>query len=323
LNLDTTIIWPAVWVAATLAFGSLMRMWTLRRVPASDRRDPLGRLIVWWCLLALVAVALLLGSAGIATLLCVCSLLAVREFTQMIARTSSIQPPLSLVALFTLVHYFVLWMAGDSPMRQQWLTAVPVILLGILCVGRIVRDRVEHFLSGPVALFWGSICFVYGLSFALFSYVEHWPPDGRRWGPLVLLLILTECNDIFQSLVGRQIGKHPLLPNISPKKTWEGLVGGLVGTLGLSLLLVPWLIGSGESAWEPSRFLGTSLAIGVTIVLSGLAGDLNMSLIKRNYQLKDSGNLLPGMGGIVDRLDSLSFSAPAFYYLMLYLGPNA
>ena len=138
------------------------------------------------------------------------------------------------------------------------------------------------------------------------------------------LLILTEANDIFQAIVGRAMGRHKrhrIASVISPNKTWEGFIGGIAVTLFLAVLLAPWLTTlnrAGASLALPGAlqpWIGP-LGAGMVIGIAGFFGDINMSGIKRDCGAKDGSAVLPGMGGIVDRVDSLTFTAPAFVYLV-------
>jgi phosphatidate cytidylyltransferase len=121
---------------------------------------------------------------------------------------------------------------------------------------------------------------------------------------IMTFVILVGCNDTFGYFVGVLTGKHPMAPKISPKKSWEGLVGSIVfTTLGGSLMFhyvldIKWFIGA---------------LVGLLIVFTATSGDLIESAMKRDLQLKDMGSLLPGHGGILDRLDSVLLSAPALW----------
>lgn len=125
-------------------------------------------------------------------------------------------------------------------------------------------------------------------------------------GLLISILLITKLGDIGAFLVGTSIGKRPLIPHISPKKTVEGAIGGLI----FSVL----------GAFISKPFLNFSyfhlLILGVVFGILGQLGDLSESLIKRDCGLKDSGKLLPGIGGVLDEIDSLLFTAPAFYFYM-------
>jgi phosphatidate cytidylyltransferase len=123
------------------------------------------------------------------------------------------------------------------------------------------------------------------------------------------IFILIWVNDSFAYLVGRSIGKAKLFPSVSPKKTVEGAIGGLLFSLAAAFLM---------ARYEPSISSSQWMLLAVVIVVSGDLGDLVESKLKRLAGVKDSGALLPGHGGMLDRLDSLVFAAP-FAYLTLTL----
>lgn len=112
-------------------------------------------------------------------------------------------------------------------------------------------------------------------------------------------------------LCGDLVGKHPLLPSISPKKTVEGVLGGLVLAVGVAFLAQQW--------FTSELSLADAVILGVLLTIAGLLGDLFESMIKRRTGVKDSGGILPGHGGMLDRLDSLLFTAPTFYYYVAYV----
>jgi phosphatidate cytidylyltransferase len=131
-------------------------------------------------------------------------------------------------------------------------------------------------------------------------------PDGLKWTAVAIGLTWT-C-DTMAYFVGVLFGKHQWWPRLSPKKTWEGLVGGVLSTLVVAPLLVGWLFGL-------SPWLG--LLLGVLVAVADPFGDLTVSLFKRMARIKDSSQLIPGHGGILDRLDSLLFVVPTVTYFAL------
>jgi len=133
-------------------------------------------------------------------------------------------------------------------------------------------------------------------------------PQGWAW--LLLLTAITAASDTAAFYTGSKFGRHKLCPAISPGKTWEGFVGGLVGSLGAALLVRHFFL--------PEQGLVWICLIVLLLGCLGAAGDLSESVIKRAFGVKDSGSLLPGHGGLLDRIDSLLLTAPVLYYL-LYL----
>jgi len=128
---------------------------------------------------------------------------------------------------------------------------------------------------------------------------------------VVIMLILVVANDTFGYLVGVLFGKHPMAPQISPKKSWEGFAGSMGGA---TLVAIPATVFLLDQHW----WVGLALAIGM--VLAGTGGDFAESMVKRELGVKDMSNLLPGHGGVMDRLDSILFAAPVAYTIFSILG---
>ena len=147
----------------------------------------------------------------------------------------------------------------------------------------------------------------------LFSFtikVRYLLPGWDGIQLLAFILIVTKCGDIGALLVGSKFGKHPLLPRVSPNKSVEGSLGSFVFSVVAALLCQGFLPGTVHFAlWQVAL-------MGAFFGGMGQLGDLSESLMKRDCQVKDSGKLLPGMGGILDIIDSLLFSVPAFYLYM-------
>ncbi len=150
-------------------------------------------------------------------------------------------------------------------------------------------------------IFYVSWCFSFLIKLRFLS--APMVPDGR-W-LVALVLLVTKGGDIGAYAVGSMFGRHTLIRRISPSKTWEGMCGGLLFSCAGAAVLSPAL---------PHVGLGQLLVLGLLLGLTGQLGDLSESLIKRDCQVKDSGRLLPGMGGVLDVLDSLLFTSPICYF---------
>ena len=137
----------------------------------------------------------------------------------------------------------------------------------------------------------------------------------QGWFWLLYVLLIAWVADVFAYFAGRALGKHKLAPAVSPGKSWEGVLGGLVGT---SLLTATASIYLGFSLNQ----FGLLLAITLIITAVSVLGDLTESLVKRESGMKDSSQLLPGHGGIMDRIDSLTSAIPIFTLLMLNFAGN-
>ncbi|WP_267402077.1 MULTISPECIES: phosphatidate cytidylyltransferase [unclassified Chryseobacterium] len=127
---------------------------------------------------------------------------------------------------------------------------------------------------------------------------------------IIFIIVVTELNDVFQYLMGKFFGKHKIAPQISPNKTLEGFLGGVFLTIILSNILGFFLL--------KTNILVNSI-LGLTLGISGFFGDVFMSYLKRKANIKDTGKLLPGHGGLLDRMDSLVFNAPLFFWTLSLL----
>jgi phosphatidate cytidylyltransferase len=135
-------------------------------------------------------------------------------------------------------------------------------------------------------------------------------PDRRGIAILLGAVIATVAHDVGSLVVGRAQGRSAMAPTISPAKTWEGLIGGTVASVLVSVLVLGWIL-PGVHPWD----VGSALALGVVVSIVAPLGDLAESLVKRDLGIKDMGSVLPGHGGLMDRFDALLFVLPAVYYL--------
>ncbi len=125
----------------------------------------------------------------------------------------------------------------------------------------------------------------------------------------MLLILLTQGNDVAQYILGKTLGRRKVVPRVSPGKTLGGLLGGVLTTMLIACLVGPQLT---FLDWK------RSLLAGMIIGLGGFAGDVSISALKRDLGVKDSGTILPGHGGILDRVDSLTYTAPLFFHFVHY-----
>jgi phosphatidate cytidylyltransferase len=131
-------------------------------------------------------------------------------------------------------------------------------------------------------------------------------PNGV--GAFIGVVVAVVANDVGALAVGSRAGRHHLAPTISPNKTWEGLVGGTVASVVVSVVVLGIV---GLTPWDG----GSALALGLVVSVVAPIGDLCESMIKRDLGVKDMGSVLPGHGGLLDRFDAMLFCLPAAYYL--------
>jgi phosphatidate cytidylyltransferase len=323
-GLQPNVAWALAGVLAVLATGSIARILWIWRVHPSrqERRSRLGSLITWWCLYALVAAVAVLGIGAGVAVFAVLSLLGLGEYRKLAQRRIVGAAPWRWVYAAVPIHYLLVYAGWLGPL---W-TFIPVWVLLALLVRLAVAGRTKDFLETTGTLFLGLMLNVFLLSHAplLLTLPDDLNLAAGTQGLFVYLVVLTEWNDIAQALVGRRFGKRRLAPRVSPGKTWEGFLGGVLTTVVIAVLVAPLLTPFGktppalEGIGVPLRH-GVAAAAGALIAVGGFFGDITMSAIKREVKVKDSGRLLPGQGGMLDRIDSLTFTAPLIFYFTLAL----
>jgi len=263
------------------------------------------RRVVTALLLLPPALAIILFAPAWAFLLLalVAGLLGVRELYDLAAR-SGCDPFRALGYAATILLVASFYPLDPDLLRVDWILLALVVATGAAAV---VRGRPRREVLGDVATTILSPSYA-GLTIGTMVGVQLTGPGntGRYW--VLFLLAVIMMGDSAAYYVGSAMGKRRLAPTVSPNKTVEGFFGGIVGSIVAALIVSRLLLS--EVSWIQAAVLGSILS------LLGVAGDLFESLLKRSVGVKDTSKLIPGHGGVLDRLDSLYFSAPA---LFLYL----
>jgi phosphatidate cytidylyltransferase len=203
----------------------------------------------------------------------------------------------------------------DNNLLYQILLGINLII-SIKCIHFLFSDRIQN-ISTP-----SKIMYLLGYAILPFLFITKISFGVKEYNPKIIigLFILIWTNDTFAYIVGKSIGKHKLLERISPKKTIEGFVGGIVFAVIAGFLISKYYIQASPTHLEKSIQIWTTIAVIVGVI--GTLGDLIESKFKRVAGVKDSGKIMPGHGGILDRLDSVIFVAPfvfLFYQILNYL----
>jgi len=310
---------PAVGWAISGIFGLLVvatvAVWLLGRMkPQADWTELRLRVRTWWIMAAVFVLALTLSRRVSLAFFACLSFLALKEFLSLIPTRRADRIVLFWAYLAIPIQY--IWI--DMRWYGMFIVFIPVYAFLLLPLQMVLIGETSGFLRAAGTLHWGLMATVFSISHVAFLLVLPRTINPRGGGPgLVLYLVfLTQFNDVAQYVWGRNVGgggRHKVIPKVSPGKTVEGLVGGVATTIVLAWLLAPRL-----TPLTP----GESLLAGVLIGMGGFVGDVVISALKRDLQIKDSGTLLPGHGGILDRIDSLSYTAPLFFHFVWYLhGP--
>ena len=247
----------------------------------------------------MLAAVFLAGPLAFGAVVIALALLALHEYL----RLCEVEPLIAVAVLVAAVPVLVAVPAGGAP----GVGAAALLVLALLSLWR-VKD--------PAQRFRGLAEGVLGLSYIGYAMACLWllrmeTAHGAAW--LFLVLGATWAGDSAAFFVGSRYGRRRFCPNLSPNKTWAGAGGGLAGSLAGGLLSLPLFAGE----VPVGLIAATSLAVG----LCGQLGDLFESLWKRAKGVKDSGNLIPGHGGILDRIDSLLIGIPIGYHLVRTWGP--
>jgi phosphatidate cytidylyltransferase len=316
LHPNVTTVLVGVFVA--LASGTAARVFALRSAADDVRARRIGSLKSWWVIFVLITLALLLGRGGVVALLTGVSLLGFREYLKLSAAGTADRISRALAYGVIPLSGWWLWL-GRWDLFVFWL---PLAGLLLPAASLVLQGRAAGFQNAAAGLLWGLLLIGWLPAHAALFYLlpaDSLAPNGAA-GLLVYLLLLTEFNDIAQALVGRRWGRRRITPVVSPNKTFEGLLGGIVCTTLLAVLLAKWLTpfaGGPELQIAGNTFtipFGWSIGAGLLISLGGFVGDITMSAVKRDAGVKDSGTLFPGQGGMLDRIDSLTFTAPLLAY---------
>jgi len=296
----TAGVW-ALLIAATLLVFNL-------RARKAGRTDELvDRTTSWWWMIGAFTFAIAVNQTVAIVFLALISYLALKEYLSLIP-TRRIDRGLLLFAYLAIpVQYY--WAAIDW--YTMFIVFVPVWMFLFFPALMALRGDTQNFLRAVGTLSWGLMLTVFCLShmaMLLVSGEVHNPVAGGV-GLLFFVVVLTQFNDVAQYVWGKLLGSHKVTPAVSPKKTWEGLIGGVFTTVALATALGPYL--------TPMDHLWSALA-GAVLGVAGFLGDITISAVKRDLGVKDTGGLIPGHGGILDRVDSLTYAAPAFFHFFRY-----
>jgi phosphatidate cytidylyltransferase len=261
-----------------------------------------ARLRAWWVIISVSTLALLFGRIGAAALFGLASFWALREFL-----TLTPTRPGDHRALFWV--FFVITPLQYYLVAVQWyglfIILIPVYAFLFIPMRLALSGDCTGFLERAAKIQWALMVCVYCVSHAPALLTLPIENNPRL---LLFFLLIVQLSDVLQYIWGKLLGKHKIAPHISPNKTWEGFLGG-AGTATAIGGALWW-----ATPFAPWQAVGMSLAI----TLMGFVGGLTMSAIKRDRGVKDYGTLLPGHGGVLDRIDSICFAAPVFFHLTRY-----
>lgn len=291
-------------IFALLIFASIVSAILRRAAPGEAATELTRRVNSWWVMIAIFTFAILTTRVVSTVFLGLMTFLALKEYlslvpTRRVDRSVLLWLYLAIPPQFYFAHiqdfgYFMVW--------------IPVWLFLFIPARITLGGVTEGFLRAVGLLSWGLMMTVFALSHTA-MLLSFGVSRGYGAGPLLFLVALTQFNDVAQFTWGKLFGRHKILPSVSPKKTWEGFLGGFFTTMAVAGLVGPYLTPM-NAYW--------SLLAGAIIAVAGFLGDVTLSATKRDLGVKDASNLIPGHGGILDRVDSLIYAAPVFFHFINY-----
>ena len=274
--------------------------------PAGDWRELRLRVWSWWMMIALLAGALALGWMAVTLLFAAVAFIALREFLSL----APLRREDRLVVLFAYLSIPLSFGLIALGWYGVYLVAIPVWFFLATPFLMAIGGQTKAYLATVATITWAVIVCVFNLGvIPLLMRAPDESGTAGAAGMVFLLLLATEANDVLQYCCGKLFGRHKIIPAVSPNKTWEGFIGGWILTAGLIWVLAP--------VFTPMTGYPV-LILAVLLPVAGFAGDVTMSAVKRDLGVKDTSRLIPGHGGLLDRIDSLTFTAPLFFHLMAY-----
>ncbi|MDF1695312.1 MAG: phosphatidate cytidylyltransferase [Saprospiraceae bacterium] len=290
-----------------LTFASLLFFFMGLLKPNAKLKELKDRTKSWWIMATIVIGAIIFNTKISYIAIAFLSFVAFRELYSMLGFRQSDRRAIFWAILSIPIQYYLAYIGWYG----AFIIFIPVVMFLLLPMRLVLKGNTDGITKSMSILHWSLMLTVFGLSHM--AYLLSLPPidgvniDGREL--LLFLVFLTEINDVLQFTWGKLFGKYKVIPKVSPNKTWEGLIGGLVCTTGVGYLLI----------FLTPFTVPQVLVVSFLIALSGFIGDIVMSSIKRDIGVKDTGTTIPGHGGILDRIDSLAYTAPTFFHLVYFI----
>ncbi|MCA9039761.1 MAG: phosphatidate cytidylyltransferase [Planctomycetaceae bacterium] len=322
-HLTNEVRWALEAILGLLIVASIIVFVLCRLQPEKDRTELVQRMKTWWIIILSFGGAFLLGKTAVLLYFAFVSFLGMKEYFSLIPARRADRRVLFWAYLAIPIQYYWVY----SNWYGMFIVFIPVYMFMLIPSRMIMTGVTERFLHSVGMVHWGLMTTVFSLSHIAALMNLKWNPQvidlpEARFatgvispgpGLLIFLVALTQMNDVAQYVWGKTLGHRKIAPHVSPGKTVAGFLGGVVTTALLASLIGPWLT---ILHWKYA--LGAGLIIGV----GGFFGDLSISALKRDLGVKDTSSMLPGHGGVMDRVDSLTFTAPLFFHYVYYLYHN-
>ncbi|MFV5513775.1 phosphatidate cytidylyltransferase [Acinetobacter gerneri] len=265
-----------------------------------------ARINAWWIMLIVLGTSIILGKVYFIVLFGIISFFALREFISLLPTRRGDYFPLLIAFYFVIPYQYYLVYTDWYGLYSIF---IPLYVFLLIPIASLKQEDTTHFLERSSKIQWGLMVCVFCISHvpALLNLKLPTFQGQPIWLALWLIMVV-QASDVLQYVCGKLFGKHKVAPILSPSKTIEGLVGGIILATALGVAM-KWL--------TPFTYL-QAIVIGLTVCIFGFFGGLVMSAIKRDRGVKDWGQLIHGHGGMLDRIDSICFSAPIFFHILRY-----
>lgn len=308
--MDSQILILTVGLVCVLSLATSVGFVLGRRTRTDESRAVVAnlnaRINAWWVMVAVCVVAFVFGKSMTLVLFAVTSFCSLREFISITPTRP--EDHRSVVAAFYLFIPLQYWLIADNWMTMLTIL-IPVWAFLLLPVLSVIKGETEDFLPRIARIQWALMLCVFCISHVPALLMLQIPGyDNRNVMLLFFLVVTVQLSDVMQYVFGKILGRHKVAPKVSPSKTWEGLIGGGITATAAGTAL--WWI-TPFAPWQAA-------ALTLSIVLAGFFGGLVLSAIKRSLGAKDWGTMIEGHGGMLDRMDSVSFAAPVFFHLVKY-----
>ncbi|HIW13079.1 MAG TPA: phosphatidate cytidylyltransferase [Candidatus Salinicoccus stercoripullorum] len=305
MNLDLItgeVLYVLIAIIAVLISSSVITFIMKKRKPTKTLDEVTLRIRSWWVMFIIFTIALIIHSTISLVFMALLCFLALKEFFSLIPFNRAHRLVLFWAYLTIPIQFFFIYIGSYG----MFIIFIPVYMFLLIPIQAIIVGETKGFLHSIAAVQWGIMLMVFGLSHLAYLLVLPGKEHSVVGAGLVLfLVVLTQANDVAQFIWGKMLGKRKIIPKVSPNKTWEGFIGGVLTTTVIAVLLAPLI--------TPFS-LFSSIIAGLYIGLTGFIGDINISAVKRDLNIKDTSTAIPGHGGILDRVDSLTYTAPLFLH---------
>ena len=307
INLLTDeVLYVLIGIVSVLIISTIITKILKQKNNSASLREVELRIRSWWVMFIIFTFALVIHSTISLIFMALLCFLALKEYFSLIPFNRAHRLVLFWAYMTIPIQFLLIYLGWYG----MFIVFIPVYMFLLIPIQAIIVGETKNFLRSIATVQWGVMLMVFGLSHLAFLLVLPGRENSIAGAGLVLfLVVLTQANDVAQFIWGKMLGKKKILPKVSPNKTWAGFIGGVLTTTVLAVILAPLI--------TPFSLFASIIA-GLYIGLTGFIGDVNISALKRDLNIKDTSAIIPGHGGILDRVDSLTYTAPLFFHFTRY-----